>query len=359
MLYNLQVLRALAALMVVFVHIGAIEHLHADRMFRFGHTGVDIFFLISGFVMVHSIWKKPVTAGNFVANRITRIVPLYWALTMGIFAVALLFGYPLMQASLPTWPEFWKSLLFIPFLRPDGNVQPIFFLGWTLNMEMAFYALFAACVAFGKGSLDRTIWPCVTVIVTIAVLGAVLQPADVALKFYSSPIILQFALGMVMALAYARGMVIPAGASWVLLFVSAAFMAIYPHLRIGFHNAWLLPATGAFVGSVISLERHGWAIQNKFILLLGAASYALYLFHPFATAAADRVSAKVGNFAALPVAILFAVPVAVILAILIHWAFERPVGNLLRRLTHNAPSVVDRQESAVLAGEASEEKVSG
>lgn len=347
MLNNLQVLRALAALMVVLIHVGAIQHLHAERLFKFGHTGVDIFFLISGFVMVHSVWKKPVTAVSFAANRITRIVPLYWSLTIGVFAVALLFGYPLMQSSLPTWPEFFKSLFFIPFIRPDGNVQPIFFLGWTLNMEMAFYAVFAVCLAFGRNNLNIVVYPCASIIVAIAISGAIIQPENVVLKFYSAPIILQFALGMILALAYISGIIIPAAIAWVLMILSAAFMALYPHLEVGFHNAWLLPATGAFVASVISLERHGWGIKNKFVLLLGAASYALYLFHPFATAAADRVSAKVNSFAALPLAILFAIPVAIALALVIHLFFERPVNKLLRRVTHSAPSVVDRKEDLI------------
>lgn len=346
MLNNLQALRALAATLVVFVHVGAIKHLGLSRIFEFGHSGVDVFFLISGFVMVYSIWNKPVDAGRFALNRAIRIIPLYWGLTLALFATSL-FGVLLMQPTWPKWVELAMSLAFIPYLKADGFIQPIYFLGWTLNMEMAFYLVFAICIAAGRGSLYLTTGLSIGVIIVAAVAGMIFHPTGVIFNFYTKPIILQFALGMVIAIAYIRNLIVPQPLAWAGLFISAAMLLFYPEIGIRHHNVGLLPATGLIVACALSLEQHGRMILNKFVLLIGGASYSLYLFHPFATATADRISTKVSASLTAPVAIVFSIAAAFALAILIHKAFELPATAILRKLT--IPSAKPINGSASIA----------
>ena len=115
-------------------------------------AGVDIFFVISGFIMVYasSRWFGSARAPRvFLAHRIARIVPLYWATMMVYLAVLLLTPWLLNSEYLA--PHFViASFLFIPAARPDGLVQPLYSLGWTLNYEMFFYALFAIAIAFPR-----------------------------------------------------------------------------------------------------------------------------------------------------------------------------------------------------------------
>lgn len=84
---NIQSLRAIAAILVVFVHLEVFLH-HLDLK-PFGHCGVDIFFVISGFIMVQTTRRGGHSPARFMANRIARVVPLYWLLTLGVFSLAL------------------------------------------------------------------------------------------------------------------------------------------------------------------------------------------------------------------------------------------------------------------------------
>lgn len=126
---SIQVLRGLAALFVVAEHI---------RFLACGAFGVDIFFCISGFMIMFTTHKS---TAFFFRKRLFRIVPFYWIMTLFTFLLLLLFPsmFASTQASLPA---LLKSLFFIPFHVGGGILQPILRIGWTINCEMFFYLLF-------------------------------------------------------------------------------------------------------------------------------------------------------------------------------------------------------------------------
>ena len=127
---SIQVLRFFAAFSVMMVHL---------PVFEFGIWGVDIFFVISGFIMMY------VTENNekfFLLKRIFRIVPLYWILTLGVFALAI-FVPDVLNNTTANIVHLIKSLFFIPFDKNGTGHFPILFLGWTLNFEVIFYFLFS------------------------------------------------------------------------------------------------------------------------------------------------------------------------------------------------------------------------
>src|SRR5262249_39672775 len=131
---SLQALRAVAALSVVLYHIDFIGR---------GAFGVDIFFVLSGFIICH------VTAADrqhFLLKRLIRIVPLYWARTLVVCALALA-APRLLQTTSDSWMGLLKSLFFIPYEKESGRVYPVLFLGWTLNYEMFFYVVFSIALA--------------------------------------------------------------------------------------------------------------------------------------------------------------------------------------------------------------------
>jgi peptidoglycan/LPS O-acetylase OafA/YrhL len=200
-LLNVQALRALAAFMVVCVHLEALAILAgaAPHATEAGNAGVDLFFVISGFIMVFTTGRKPQSPAGFFGARVRRIAPLYWSVTFAVFLVARLTP-SLIQNTPSDLGRLLASLLFLPELRPDGTMRPVVFVGWTLNFEMAFYVLFAL------GLLAPRRW--LGVAATVAVLagavawGQAAKPTDPVLAFYTTPMVLEFGLGMLLGLAW-------------------------------------------------------------------------------------------------------------------------------------------------------------
>src|ERR1700748_1111292 len=145
MLPNLQVLRAVAAYLVVLVHLSELlpQNSFAELLRSRGYGGVDIFFAISGFIMVYTTSAKRTSAGTFLLNRLKRIAPLYYLVTLIVFALALVLRSLFESASTDLVPLL-KSLAFLPFEKTPGHIYPVYYLGWTLNYEIFFYAIFAA-----------------------------------------------------------------------------------------------------------------------------------------------------------------------------------------------------------------------
>lgn len=137
---SLQILRALAATSVVYLHIGCEPW--------FGGFGVDIFFVLSGFVMCY-ITDSGESGKEFFLRRIARIVPLYWALTLITFVIAWL-KPTLFNSTTADLGNLFKSLLFIPYVKENGSISPIIPVGWTLNYEVYFYLLISAGTIFLK-----------------------------------------------------------------------------------------------------------------------------------------------------------------------------------------------------------------
>ena len=176
-LASIQVLRAAAALAVLFAHLWpALAQFGNENIipnFTFGAAGVDLFFVISGFIMVYTserLFGQRDGPGRFLTRRLIRIVPMYWALTT--LVVVAWYGVKLPDHT--TWTNVVGSYLFIPTLKPGGGTAPVLGVGWTLNYEMLFYFLFAITIMFQRR---------MAVIVLSALLfGIVNIPAELGLE---------------------------------------------------------------------------------------------------------------------------------------------------------------------------------
>ena len=174
--------RFVAAMLVMCVHI---------PVFGFGAFGVDIFFIISGFVMMHSTER---TSSNFFKKRLIRILPNYYIFTLGVFILALKFPH-LLNNTTADLNHLLKSLFFIPFNKNETGHFPILFLGWTLNLEMLFYSIFALSLMINKkyrGFISSYI------LLTIFLISAYIN--SFPLKAYNDFIIFEFILGMIIYL---------------------------------------------------------------------------------------------------------------------------------------------------------------
>ena len=308
-LWTVQVLRAVAALMVVIGHSqsavgGAVS---AERTFVRSTTvpwgaGVDLFFVISGFIIVHASARLFGRAGaqrEFLKRRLIRIVPLYWLVTtlfLGLLAAATLKG----GDPFPDARAILASYAFVPMdTHGDGRLFPVFDLGWTLNYEMFFYCVLALVVAMPRRRALATV---ALILMALVGLGA-LVPLPPALWFWTRPIIVDFGLGVGVGALVASGVELPARVRWfAALSCTALILADPAHVFDGpvgttVANAWPrvafagLPAAivlaAALSGSEPRMPRVALPLTR-----LGDASYSLYLFHPFALIAMEKAAQK-------------------------------------------------------------------
>lgn len=288
MVSNLHALRGIAAMMVVFHHTGIDVNDGAHWLGGVGAKGVDLFFVISGFIMVFTTMKTHMTVASFINNRVVRIVPLYWLFTFLVFGLAAQ-APALFKATRPDLSELTMSLLFIPFVKANGLTHPMLPVGWTLNYEMFFYSLFALGLLLPKREIGV-----VTVTVVLALLvaiGQIAKPAGVISSFYTQPLIVLFGYGMLLGLVWQR---LQAGPGLkVLAFFSLAITSILflfgPSglLKIAAPLYGVLAA--GIVGSLLILERCGAVLTWFPARLLGDASYSIYLTHTFVTGAIGKL----------------------------------------------------------------------
>lgn len=324
-LNNLQGLRAYAAVSVMMVHLVPLYGFSSP----IGNYGVDLFFVLSGFLMSMITASDP---SFFLRRRIIRIVPAYWACTIGVFLVAS-FKPDLLHSTRPEWSNLLKSLCFIPYRKENGLLQPMLNPGWTLNYEMYFYLLFAAVLwlKFRRPS----IWVA-ALVVLLPFASLWWHPPSDLIQFYSSQMVLDFVLGIgvyyvlqgLPELPSLRRWELP-GVFFLMFLLPLSESCIKPSNRV----FWLGLPAAFLILLAIRVEQSGWRLKNPLILLLGDASYVLYLTQLYVFQVGEKVI-RIHRFA-LPIRILLGfglVLTAVTLACSLHLLLEVPILRMLKRL---------------------------
>ena len=328
---GIQGLRALAAASVALLHIadeaGALVAAPGHSPYRWIdalplEAGVDLFFVISGFVMVWSSWDAFGEAGSvapFVWRRLLRIVPIYWLLTAATVAVALAAPGAISDGLRDGWGYVAASFAFVPWRRADGFVQPVLRLGWTLEYEMLFYALVACALPLRRPAALAVI---LAAILALVLAGQTVPFASARLAFWTDPIVAEFALGVMVAVAARRGW----RAGW------PGVVALLVCLGLA---AWLSSLPGGDIRAVVRgvpsallvFCALSWRRMPAWLLLIGDASYALYLVHPFPMRALRVLFARLPMpaGAAIPLYLLVTMLVATALAVALHLAVEQPI----------------------------------
>lgn len=323
---SIQALRGLAALFIVLEHV---------RYLNCGAFGVDIFFCISGFMIIFSTEKS---AEHFFAKRLIRILPLYYLFTLATFA-ALLF-FPNAFETTEARPEFLiKSLLFLPFDIGGGVLQPLMRIGWTVNCEIFFYLIF--WIGMKINHKFRALFSALFLGVFVA-LAAVFPEASAFLSFYGNPVMLDFCFGMVlyyiakrlyMAKSQAK---LPNSCKWIsvtgviILFayflITRSFLDILAFRRPLF---WGLPA--ALLVLCFFLAELYFPMPTT-LVRLGDISFSLYLVHYYPVAFLDR---KVFDFSAFSSQALLgtalAIAISVILSFISFQIIEQGFCGYLKR----------------------------
>lgn len=328
-------LRGMAAFLVVMSHLMSVERKYAgDRLlpdwFVSGFTGVDLFFGISGFVMVWVTWQTLPgvrSATRFLWSRVTRIYPVYWLITLALLLVWLKMPQ-IVFASEDKAPVLWRTFLLYPDYR-----DPLLPVGWTLIHEMYFYLVFTVVLFL------RPKWRLWAVLAWIAMVMAVawyywpLHPVPPLIRITASPLALEFLAGAMAAWSFLRWkgrLAMPALVAGLVMLLAGLVLLLWTEGAKGFGSAWrgflFAPGLLLFIYGLVGLEAKGHHF-DRFFRWVGDQSYSLYLTHLLTLSVLGRVWAAFAgpgpwdNFIALPALMAG----ALLCGWLCYWLVERPL----------------------------------
>lgn len=267
MLTNIQRLRAIAAILVVMFHTnGTAAKYGYDTTWLWalqpwGSTGVDVFFVISGFIMVHIQQRKGAGPLGFLQERLFRIVPMYWLLTSSLL-ILFICAPKLFNSQDLDIP--WASSSYVFMSQAYAGKMPVLYDGWTLEYEMLFYLVFAMAL-----NIRRLEW-------------AVFASASAMLFFYLATgqmIVLEFVYGMVLGLIKQHCHTAPVR-PWVTLILGllCLYFSGVNGLQSDEHRAWAIGIPAALI-VYSSMYAKQWPAD--LLTKLGDASYSIYLVQVF------------------------------------------------------------------------------
>jgi exopolysaccharide production protein ExoZ len=332
----IQYLRAVAAGLVAFHHALGIP-IYAHYTAHFGTVGVDLFFVISGFIMWTTTEQSEPAPVRFWLARIVRVVPLYWIFTTIYVAAALITPESFYVVHLDL-AHIVKSYLFVPAAHPTlGMILPVYALGWTLNYEMFFYLVFGLCL-FVPWPRARFALLAAAFLLLVAC-GLLVRPDGAIARTYTDPILLEFLAGVMLAIL--SPLLMRCGTLAGLALVTAAIVWVAIVFGCGLAAERILshgiPAVMAVAGALM-IEPVARARPSRLWLMLGDASYSIYLAHPFAQRILLIAANRIVAVAAIPPALY--VPVALLVGIaggvLCHFLIERPLLIAGRKLIGRA-----------------------
>ncbi len=275
--------------------------------------------------------RNGVTPVGFMVRRILRVLPLYWLLTLLMVGCALMM--PSLFNTLVVAPDtLVKSLLFIPHFSNSfpGAIWPLLVPGWTLNYEMFFYLVFAVCLF-----LPRDLRPTALVITMVLLVGAnyCFGPFSSAiLSVYTSPLLLEFALGVIIGELYASGRLkVSRGAALSAIALGCYLLLARKHLP----GMPYLSFAGAGLVIVGALNVSFGNLPNRWLQTLGDASYSIYLTHIFTLGALRVLWGRLYPFQpSLEAAIVWLSASLIgctVAGVLCYWWVEKPVNTIVSR----------------------------
>lgn len=336
---SLQTGRAFAAGIVVLGHsYNVTSHvqdggLHAPAWLKFGYAGVDIFFVLSGFIISLVTDGSSASAAKFLRRRVLRIIPFYWIFTALWIALLWIGRHPI-----PHVPEILASLFLIPWYG-----LPVLQPGWTLHHEFVFYIIVSILIFLDKlEKLPLAIFA----LFLCGVVSSVIVPTLSGANFWDGGIFslyhLEFLAGVLIyrhreRFAACNGIPLVTASMVMMLATSGVMAALYgdhvptqPEGLAGLVRVCLYTCVGTLlIGGLIGLERN-WARLfeapgMRFFELVGDASYGLYLSHFLIFAVLGIVVAKVHlPPASASLVMMMSVVTAVAFAIGWYFVVEKP-----------------------------------
>jgi exopolysaccharide production protein ExoZ len=309
---TVQLLRGIAASIVVFFHVFG-----ESSVFKFGAYGVDLFFVLSGFIILyihHNDIGVKKTLSPFLIKRFVRIFPIYWVVTFGYVVLVTLFGHTLSVSYII------KSLLLLP-----QDKMPVVGVAWTLEFELLFYLIFSLLI------FNRKIFYSMFCLWGLAIVFFFMFPTDfpkIVGRIFN-PLNLEFLFGCGIALIVKKTKI---SFKWI---TSIGILSIIVSILLQYYNvfemhrvlAWGIPFTLLILG-LVKLEMRKKLYIPKILLNLGDASYSIYLSHLITLLILESTFERLGLNAKLGHNVLIQF-ILCIIAIFFGWVFysiiEKPI----------------------------------
>ncbi|GAB4024314.1 acyltransferase family protein [Spirosoma koreense] len=287
---TIQILRGVAALIVVFFHLTLGyerrgQELIIGGLFQNGFAGVDLFFVISGFVIMHTshgYFGTPAYFGSYMRKRLIRIYPIYW-ITLIIIISGLLLVEFITKKPIDYLPTTWFLMVSSFLLLPNHpNINGV---TWSLSFELYYYLLFGLLI------VARQLWPVVALVLLLSGAGIIFPTLFTeqfpSLYFFFSPYNLEFASGVLAwwvvrhykpTTILCMGLLALSGI-WLVMHEGTLFEEAARRVKLYGVSSFLVVL--AFTG----LEERGWfrpSSINRAFMKIGDASYLIYITHfPF------------------------------------------------------------------------------
>ena len=349
-IYSLQVLRALAALLVVYCHtldrqqVSAASVSFQQHFFylqNFGAVGVDIFFVISGFIITvistqYASHRRP---GYFLARRLVRIVPVYWLVSL----VPLLYD---MKNGQPVISEAVKTIFFFPLFDHGLFDSPLLDVGWTLSFEMFFYL-----VVFSAMLITRRWHIQLAMIFLLSLIGLsyITRADNRFMDFFGNGIVIEFLMGALAGLVFLSPVTLKSSVTTFLLATGAIALVAGIFLGYGLISEyravwnksivmdrvliWGLPAALLVTGNVFKEKEKPVTHTSRWLILLGDASYSIYLTHTIILGALYARWSRWDLLYRIPPDILIGISIllTVLFGCIFYKTIELPMLKLLNR----------------------------
>ncbi|ODA67942.1 Acyltransferase family protein [Methyloligella halotolerans] len=336
---SIHYLRGIAALGVLVFHAcGFVAGYGSGRIspeaVRIGEAGVDIFFVISGFILTIAT-QKPTSGSDFMLGRFARVGVPYWSIILTL-AVATIVMPSAFRSFAWEGSDLFFSLAFVPTILRDGSIFPMLEPGWTLCLEMLFYVVMAIALVILPASRSALICCALASLVIVGFLLDLPQGQSVA-WFFTQPILLEFCFGILIAHFYLSGFRMPgiwAAALAGVAVVSVGIVGLHPPEAFEPARTLLygLPAT-ALVAGLMFLEADGRWVTSRALSFLGTISYSLYLTHVLSLAVvAKLLGGRVPGLAGDLVTLAVSLAASIVAAFIYFRLIEKPALLLSRRL---------------------------
>lgn len=310
-LLSVQYLRGIAALLVVYAHaidlqmkFGISRQQNFYHWQHFGAIGVDIFFVISGFIIAFIAQDSlgPKQAFAFVKKRFIRINPSYYFASILALLILVIFHQHFLWAVI-------KTITILPIFDYGKDFwSPLLYVGWTLGFEWFFYLIYFILIYFSIRK--RSIW-LISILGCLTLLGLIFPFKEAHYTFITNPIVWEFCFGVFIAYLYKN---VSISLNFAILLLSIGMIAFLLNIIYGYGNInlaylilqgkfcwirllyWGMPAALIVFGTLFIEKALGVrTFKSKTLILIGDASYAIYLIHYLFFLTLDLISKKI-NF---------------------------------------------------------------
>jgi exopolysaccharide production protein ExoZ len=349
---GIQILRAVAACAVVVVHAVGRTHMgwpesataYPVEFAHLGHAGVDLFFVISGFLMAYLHQQHFGVEGaprKFIVRRLARIVPIYWVLAGLALAVNVAAPQLISDGRSLDWAWVVGNFLFVPWPDHTGSVDRLLIVGWSLDYEMLFYVLFTLALFFRRGLALLFV-----LMLGLVGIGHLVQPEHPVLAWVTNRLLLEFLSGVAIAWVVRRFPECPKPAAVALITIGVLGVGM-PQFFSDFRHVWMRGVSCALIMlGTVWLQSECRGLVGRALVVTGDASYSIYLTQVFSLPALVVLLKLTGIAPPAPLTMVLLTLGAIVAGVLFWRFFERPITELLKRRIDAKPTIAKPRDEA-------------